>query len=211
MELFFSMALAAGPVLAHMGITFNAGSPDGTRDVQRIVPGASGAYRVTVTSTDVAAGTAFVHAYLQSREAALAQYLFTSAEPRCAVPQLEATQYGPKVFSAVGPLQPGETLACSYTVQRDAASIDDLEFSREYPCFECVTRRGTLPDAAFRVEEAVRSSDGCFRIGGAVAVARRAVTTQCAEFGGGSSIRGPSSSKPGSPVLVPWRITARPA
>jgi hypothetical protein len=180
---------------AHTGAPFGFAPLGGRPDVQAIAPGQAGSYAFRVTNPQASGGVAYVHAYLESRIEAVAQYTFVSPNPACGAPDVEMDAPGSfKLFFPVT-LPAGGAVDCQYTVQRAAASSDDLGFLFYEPCGldECVVRRGSFTDQSLSVVPAPQPGDGGDRLTYRLVLRNHAtqagvtrdVSTECAEFGGG--------------------------
>lgn len=194
-----ALALAAStPAMAQDLAEFSVEFPAAQSRQRPVAPGASTSLDFTVRNGGATAGTAVVSGNMGYDVTSLAGYAFVAADPaRCPAPVV-VQNFGYYVQFRVGPLAPGELLACSYQVTRAADARNDLAFplcgrSATYQPCNAIHWFGTLPMLSLRVDPAEPVAYGTRSVlvrvtagnPGARAIARRVAATGCWEFGGG--------------------------
>jgi len=192
------LVLAATPAMAQELAEYRVEFPAGQSAQRPVAPGASTTLEFTVRNTGATTGIAVVGGSMGYDVTSLAGYVFVADEPaRCPAPAV-VQDFGYYVRFRVGPLAPGESLACRYQVSRAADSRNDLGFElcgRSASYQPCNTPHwfGTLPALTLRVDPAEPVAYGARSVlvrvtatnPTARAIARRIAATGCWEFGGG--------------------------
>lgn len=193
-----ALLLFVAPAIAQELGEFSVEFPPGQSRQRPVEPGASTTLEFSVRNAGAAAGIAVVGGNMGYDVTSLAGYAFVAAEPaRCPAPVV-VQNFGNYVQFRVGPLAPGETLACRYQVTRAVDARNDLGFplcgrSATYQPCNSPHWFGTLPALTLRVDPAEPVAYGTRSVLVRVtagnptprAIARRVAGTGCWEFGGG--------------------------
>ena len=188
---------------------------------QIVAPGQSGEFAFSIVNSGTMAGGVSVFARSDSPAETLAGYTFVALDPvRCQVPIVGVYVVGVETLRfSVGPVEPAETLTCSYTVTRAPTAVNDLavgmcpslQFAGNF--FGCneMYLFGGLPDLALSVEQVAPVAPGAtealvrLRLNNLSGhdVASRIASTDCREFHGGFFDDAPFDVETGFPGSCP--------
>ena len=157
-----------------------------------VEPGASTAFSFRVSNTGTTT-SGNVSGFLFSDSLGLPGYEFIPLNPQCGPPTAQPPRI---VFPLPGPIATGETITCSYRIERAIDALDDLHFrlcgSHEQGCHKEYAI-GSLPQMRLHVEQvhpvAVGARSALVRLRvdnlSQWTVPQRDVATSCHEYTGG--------------------------
>ena len=188
---------------------------------QIVAPGQSGEFAFSIVNSGTMAGGVSVFARSHSPVGTLAGYTISILDPvRCYLPKVGV--YGGHIETlhfTTGPVEPGETLTCSYTIARAPTAANDLalgicqslQYSGHFVDCDLMYLFGSLPDLALTVEQVAPVAPGVtealvrLRLNNLSGhdVASRVASTDCREFSGGHFDDAPFDVETGFPGSCP--------